>query len=64
MDYCDYFVTYRQVMLGLLEMPITQKPKDVLHITDVQIKILTFLSHKLGKTNFKKMLLKSPKQHL
>ena len=54
MDYCDYFVTYRQVVLGQLEMHISQKPKDVLHITDVQIKIKKiFLSHNLGKTNLK-----------
>ena len=34
-------------------MPISQKPNDVLHITYVQIKKLTFLSHNLGKTNDK-----------
>ena len=47
----DYFVTYRQVMLGYLEMPISQKPKYVLHITDVQIENFTILRHNLGKTN-------------
>ena len=35
MDYCDFFVTYVWGILGLLEMPISQKPKDVLHFTDV-----------------------------
>ena len=34
-------------------MPISQKPKDVLHIIDVQIKKITFLSHNLGITNSK-----------
>ena len=34
-------------------MPISQKLNDFLHITYVQIKNLTFLSHKLGKTNDK-----------
>ena len=51
-DYCDYFVTY---MLGSLEMPICQKPKDVLHITNVQIKYLPFLSQNQGEKNLKKI---------
>ena len=34
-------------------MLISQKPKDVLHITDVQIKNLTLMSHNLGKNKFK-----------
>ena len=50
-DYCDYFVTYRQVVLGLLEMPNSQKPKDVLHTTDVPSKNLTFLNQNLGQKN-------------
>ena len=49
MDYWDYFVTYRQVVLGLLDMHISQKPKDVLHTTDVPSKNLTFLSHNRGQ---------------
>ena len=50
-DSCYYFVTYRQVMLELLEMLISHKQKNVLHITNEQIKNLNFLSHNLGKTN-------------
>ena len=34
-------------------MPISQKPKDVLHTTDVPGKKLTFLSHNLGQRNNK-----------
>ena len=34
-------------------MPILQKPKDVLHISDLQTKKFTFFSHKLGKINLK-----------
>ena len=34
-------------------MPISQTPKDILHITDLQIKILKFLSLNLGKTDLK-----------
>ena len=53
MNYCDYFVTYRQVVLGFLEMPISQKPKYVLHTTDVPIKNFKFLSYNLDQRNKK-----------
>ena len=34
-------------------MTISQKPKDVLHISDLQTKNFTFFSHKLDKINLK-----------
>ena len=34
-------------------MPISQKPKDVLHITDMQIKYLKLFSQNLGIINLK-----------
>ena len=63
MDYGDYFVTYRQVVLGQLEMHISQKPKDVLHTTDVPSKNFTFFNHKLGQRN-KKIHKKSLNKHI
>ena len=46
-------MTYRRVVLGQLEMHISQKPKDVLHTTDVPSKNFTFFNHNLGQRNKK-----------
>ena len=43
----DYFVTDRQVMLGLLEMPISQKPSDFLQNVDGPIKSYPFVSNNI-----------------
>ena len=47
-------MTYRQVMLGQLYMPISQKLKDVFHTMDMPSKNLTFLIIYLGQRNKKK----------
>ena len=39
-------------------MPISQKPKDVLHTTDMPSKKITFLSHNLDQKNTKKKVSK------
>ena len=48
-------MTNRQVMLGYLEMPLSQKPKDVLHNVDVPIKSFTFLSNDIEEIFFSKV---------
>ena len=46
-------MTYTQGILGLFDMHISQKPKDVLPIVDVQSKFLTILSNNKLKIKMK-----------